>query len=161
MRTNAPSRIERRAEFIAPATRVFALLCDPSLRPRLAPPSLALQFVEGPKTAIPGAIYVWKARRAGIGRRIVTQIDALTPETLVERQLEGPLPYWRHQTSVEGDGHRTSVMDVVDFVPASGMLGLILTDAAIRRDLETAFDCRDEALRRLLSEPNLPHEPTK
>jgi len=145
-------QFDHRAMFEATAEAVFALLQDVSCRPEFSSPSMHLEVAEGPGVASVGSRHVWKIRRFGVSQRIVTQFEVVeSPQRLVESQVEGPFPLWRHETTLTHNAGSTTVSDVVNFAPPKGMLGFIVTEARILADLEAAFRHRDEGWRRILA----------
>ncbi|MBX9681393.1 MAG: SRPBCC family protein [Gemmataceae bacterium] len=152
MQAIAVPRFVHEARFSAPPEAIFALLAAVSRRPEWTPSKMHLELVEGAEALAISSVCQWKVRRGGISQRIVTTFETVEPPSrIVERQIEGPFPLWRHETQLAADGQTTIVQDVIEFQPPGGMLGFIVTEKRIQADLHEAFGYRDEQWRRLLS----------
>jgi ligand-binding SRPBCC domain-containing protein len=135
-----------------PPAEVFAFFLRPRNLLALAPPDMHLELLEGPDLLQAGARLSWKTRRLGISQRIVTEITALEPGTLlVEEQREGPLRKFIRTLRFEEVPEGTRVTEVIDFEPPGGLLGFVVTAGWIEQDLRAAAAHRDRKLRELLA----------
>ncbi len=131
-----------------PPAEVFAFFLVPANLLALAPPDLHLQLVEGPERLELGARLTWKARRWGLTQRLVTEVAAFVPDTLlVEEQRQGPLRKWVHTRRFESVPEGTRLSERVEFEPPGGLLGLTVTARAIERELDAVFAHRAAKLR--------------
>jgi ligand-binding SRPBCC domain-containing protein len=95
------------------------------------------------------------SRRWGLRYRGVTEVIAFAPEAFfIEEQKEGAFRQWLHAhrfaaTAAGG----TRVTDEIDYEPPGGLLGLLLTPAAVERELGEYFRYRNEQLVELLAAP--------
>src|SRR5207248_11543672 len=121
-------------------------------RVALASPSLQMRLIEGPEVLAPGARVRLSARRWGMVRELVSEVTAFEVGALiVEEQREGPFAAWKHTqrfTAMPDGGSRR--VDVVDYEAPGGMLGLMLSAAAIERELRASFEHRNGRLVELL-----------
>lgn len=133
-----------------PPQDVFEFLCTTANRIRLLPPD-TLEFVSGPPVLDAGVQTTWKMRRYGLSQTIVQKVTACeAPTRLVEEQVQGPLQKCEATTTCMPCAEGTRLLDVIDFAPPGGMLGLLLTSAKIGAMLAESFAWRDQQLRELL-----------
>ena len=77
-----------------------------------------------------------------------TRIDVWEPGVrFVDRQVNGPYAWWRHEHRFEETPRGTRVIDDVEFVPRLRWL----THRIVRRDVRQIFMFRSEALRQVFA----------
>jgi ligand-binding SRPBCC domain-containing protein len=132
----------------APVAQVFAFLCKPANLLRVSPPGLQLQLEAAPETLHLGARLTLVSRRWGLRYRSVTEVIAFTPDSsYVEEQKEGAFRQWRHTHDFQATPDSgTRVTDTIEYEPPGGMLGLLMTAAAVERELKEFFRYRNERL---------------
>jgi ligand-binding SRPBCC domain-containing protein len=136
-----------------PLVDVFEFFANPVNVVALSLPEMHLQFLEGPARLHLGARLVWKGRRWGFSRRVLTEVTAFEENVrLVEEQREGPFALWVHRHYFERVGAGTRIEDQIDFEPPTGILGRLLTAEFIVRDLHAAIAYRDQKLAELLAQ---------
>jgi ligand-binding SRPBCC domain-containing protein len=136
----------------APVERVFDFFRQPRNRLLLAPPDLNLELVEAPEELGPGARVIVKGRRWGMAHRVGSEVTEWRPgECIVEEQREGPFRRWTHTQRFETVPEGTRLSDRIEFEPPRGMLGLVLTAAAVERDLKAMFAHRGDRLREIFN----------
>lgn len=144
-------RFEREMCLTRPVAAVFDFFCHTANWIRLAPPQLHLRLVDGPDRLHLGASFTVKGRRWGLPQRVVSDITAFEPDTLlVDQQRQGPFGKWVHTHRFAALDGETRLVDQVDYEPPGGMLGRLVTAASLARDLEWVFAFRDQQLRELL-----------
>jgi ligand-binding SRPBCC domain-containing protein len=136
----------------APVAQVFEFFRRPANLLRVAPPSLHLQLENAPDELQLGSRLTLLGRRWGIRYRSVTEVIAFEPGVYFqEEQKEGAFRKWLHTHRFEGSVNAgTRVVDEIDYEPPRGMLGLLLTTAAVERELKEFFRHRDEQLAGIL-----------
>ena len=77
------------------------------------------------------------------------------PRLILERMLHGPLEELEHEHRFEEDGEGAVLIDRVQFVPPGGMIGLLLTEARLRKSFEESFAYRSRVLAQLVAEGEL------
>ena len=138
------NRLHRETSVDAPLGDTFAFFADAANLERLTPSWLRFSI----ETPLPidmhaGATIRYRIRLYGIPIRWVSLIEVWEPEKrFVDRQIEGPYRWWRHEHSFRADGARTRVIDDVEYVPPVPWLAAPL----VRRDVERIFDYRERAL---------------
>jgi ligand-binding SRPBCC domain-containing protein len=131
-------------------SEVFAWFIQPALVIAAAPPELSLRLEEAPDTLSLGARVVIVGRRWGLSHRSVLEVTAFEPDRLlIEEQRSGPFRSWRVSHLFECDKDGTRVTGRVEFEPPGGILGLKVTEAFVRRELETLFAHRAAHLREM------------
>ncbi len=130
-----------------PAT-VFAWFIQPALLIRTAPPELSLRLEEAPEKLFLGARTTIVGRRWGLSHRSILEVTAFEPDRLlVEEQRQGPFRRWCLTHTFEAIDGGTRLTGRVEFETPGGILGLTVTEAFVRRELERVFAHRAEQLR--------------
>jgi uncharacterized protein len=143
----------------APVAQVFDFFRKPANLLRVSPPDLHLQLEEAPAELRLGSRLTVVSRRWGLRYRSVTEVTAFAPDaSFVEEQQEGAFRRWHYTHRFEAipdDG--TRVTDEIEYEAPGGLLGLLLTPAAVEGELNEYFRYRNDRLAEilgpLLSEP--------
>jgi ligand-binding SRPBCC domain-containing protein len=123
-----------------PRSVLFAFFRSPANVIAVAPPGLQLRLVEGPDVVSVGARFVVEVRRWGIAQRIGTVVTELEePARIVEEQSEGPFRRWALQRCFIEMGEETELVETIDYEPPGGLLGLMVTPAAVEKELAQAY----------------------
>lgn len=138
-----------------PLSEVFAFFADPSNLELLTPPILGFKILTPtPIDMREGALIDYRISVRGVPLRWRTRIDAYDPmRSFVDVQLRGPYRSWRHTHSFEERPDGTEVRDHVEYSLPLGPAGALVHKLFVRRDLETIFAFRREAMNRLLESP--------
>ena len=115
-------------------SEVFDFFVRPALLIGTAPPELSLRLVEAPE-------------RLHLAARVVIKTAFEPGKLLAERQIEGTFRKWEMTHEFDEEGAGTRVRTRIDFEPPGGLLGLTVTEAVVRRELEWVFAYRAERLR--------------
>jgi ligand-binding SRPBCC domain-containing protein len=136
----------------APIAQVFDFFHKPANLLQVAPPALHLQLENAPAELQLGSRLILSGRRWGIRYRSVTEVIAFEPGVyFLEEQKEGAFRKWVHAHRFEATANAgTRVVDEIDFEPPGGMLGMLLTSAAVERELSEFFHYRNEQLAGIL-----------
>ncbi len=120
-----------------PPALVFAFLQRPANRVRLAPPHWSLQLLSGPDQVALGSRLVLRGRRHGISQTSELEVTALEQDRLLEEeQRRGLFRRWKHSFTLEPTVETgTCLSERIEWEGPGGMLGLLLTAAAIEREL--------------------------
>jgi ligand-binding SRPBCC domain-containing protein len=136
-----------------PLNQAFAFFRNPVNLIRVAPPALQLQLESGPAEVQLGSQMTLVGRRWGLRYRSVIEVIAFEPDAcFIEEQMEGTFRKWihAHRFRAFADG-ATRVLDEIDYEPPGGMLGLLLTPAAVEHELKEYFHHRNGALAEILT----------
>jgi ligand-binding SRPBCC domain-containing protein len=136
----------------APVAQVFDFFRRPANMLRVSPPYLHLQLEDAPDDLQLGARLTLVSRRWGMRYWSVTEVTALEPGvSFVEEQKEGAFRKWvfTHRFEAIPDGG-TRVTAEIDYETPGGMLGLLMTPAAVERELTEFFRYRNEQLAAIL-----------
>ena len=68
------------------------------------------------------------------------------PHSFVDVQLKGPYKLWRHEHKFIAEGEQTRIKDEVHYALPFGFLGRIAHHFKVRKDVETIFQYRKEAV---------------
>lgn len=135
-----------------PVGEAFAFFRRPADVTAVAPAGAGLTFVGGPDAPAVGERYAVEVRRFGMARVIETEVVAVAePTALAERQADGPFRSWsltRQFAPAEGG---TELTETIDFEPPGGLLGLMLTAAAVEAELAQAYEGRPARVMALLA----------
>ena len=146
------AQFEKTMTFSRPLAEVFDFFLQPANLLRVSPPELHMELVEGPERLQLGAVVTLKGRRWGLSQRVVSEVIAFEPNVLfIDQQRQGPFRQWKHTHRFAALAEGTQVQDTIEFEPPGGLLGLLVTENFIRRDLEKVFAYRAEKLRQILS----------
>ncbi len=145
-------RFEMVENLTAPLARVFDFFSRPANLLKISPPELHFQLLSAPEQLHPGARVTLQGRRWGLSQRIVNEVTLWEPERIfVDEQREGPFKKSAHTHQFEGlpDGG-TCLTDRIDYETPGGLLGFVITAAAVERDLNWIFAYRRDKLTELL-----------
>lgn len=133
----------------APLDATFAFFSDAANLERLTPGWLNFQVrSRGPLTMREGLEIDYVIVLRGFPIPWKTRIDVWEPGVrFVDRQVNGPYVWWRHEHRFEESSLGTRVIDDVEFVPRLRWV----TSSIVRRDVERIFQFRSQALRRIFS----------
>jgi len=129
-----------------PPEQVFPFFADAGNLDAITPPWLHFRMVTPPPVAMcVGALIDYELRLHGVPLRWRTLIaEWQPPHRFVDRQLRGPYREWVHEHTFEPRDGGTLARDVVQYaVP----FDLIAHPLFVRRDIETIFAFRQQALR--------------
>ena len=131
-----------------PPEEVFDFFIQPALMIATSPPDLSLQLVEGPERLSLGVRVKVRGRRWGLPYHVMTEVTSFEPgKLLAQRQVEGTFRRWEMTQRFEAEGGGTTVHTRIDFDLPGGLLGLVVTEAAVRSELEAVAAYRAERLR--------------
>jgi ligand-binding SRPBCC domain-containing protein len=145
-------RFEMVERLSASVSQVFDFFSRPANLLKISPPELHFQLLSAPEQLQLGARVTLQGRRWGISQRVVNEVTLWQPELLfVDEQREGPFKKWSHSHRFEvlPEGG-TSLIDHIEYETPGGLLGFVITAAAVERDLKWIFEYRRERLAQLL-----------
>jgi ligand-binding SRPBCC domain-containing protein len=149
-------RFETEITLQRPIEEVFDFFLRPANLLLVSPPELQLHLVDAPELLQFGSRIILQSRRMGMPQRLVSQITALeTNARIVDEQREGPLRKWAQSQQFEGVPEGTRVTFRIDYEPPGGMLGFIVTAAAIDKELRWLFGYRIAKLQEILGNHKL------
>jgi ligand-binding SRPBCC domain-containing protein len=132
---------------------VFDFFRQPANLVRVSPPELNMRLAEGPERLQLGSCITLLGRRWGVPQRVVSVVTAYELDVFfVDEQSEGPFRKWIHTHRFETITGGTRVLDRIEFEPPGGMLGRLVTAAAIERDLQWVFGLRSQKLKEILGD---------
>lgn len=142
--------VHRETVVSSPLAETFAFFSDANNLERLTPSWLNFRIrSEGPLTMREGLLIDYVIRLRGVPLPWRTQIDVWEPGVrFVDRQLNGPYLWWRHEHRFEAVPEGTRVIDHVEFVPRARWL----TARFVAAEVERIFDYRAEQLKSLFGE---------
>jgi len=108
-----------------PRDEVFAFFSDASNLERITPDELRFEILsEQPIEMKVGALIDYQLHLAGIPFKWKTEITAWNPPfSFEDTQLKGPYAKWIHTHRFEDHGHRTLIVDDVDYALPLSPLG--------------------------------------
>jgi len=127
----------------APVDTVWEFLTGPANLLEVSPPEFHLRLVEGPERLSLGARITVQGRRWAIPQKITNVVTVFEPPCLlVDQQEQGPFGKFVHTHQLEAVSGGTRMLDHIEYEAPTGLLGLVLTESRIRRDLGAAFAYR-------------------
>ena len=131
---------------IIPASRfeVFDFLNDPSRLPALLQPSIEVEVFSPEVPLKRGSEFHFTMTRLGLSQSVRLRIeDVLRGSRLTYRQSEGLFAEWTHTIKFEErDEATTYVTDLVDYKMPFGILGTLVDDILLKRDLRKILENR-------------------
>jgi ligand-binding SRPBCC domain-containing protein len=142
--------VHRETVVASPLDETFAFFSDATNLERLTPAWLNFQIrSKGPLTMREGLLIDYVIRLRGLPIPWKTRIDVWQPGVrFVDRQLNGPYRWWRHEHQFEAVAGETRVIDHVEFVPRLRRM----TGQLVAADVERIFDYRAKELTRIFGE---------
>ena len=144
--------LEREQVITRERAEVFGFFADALNLEALTPPLLRFSVLTpAPIEMGAGTLISYRMRLHGIPVRWLTRIEAWEPyRGFVDRQLRGPYRLWHHTHTFESVEGGTLMRDRVRYAIPLGPFGRAAEALFVRRDLETIFDFRRDAVSRLL-----------
>ena len=132
-----------------PRDEVFAFFGEPENLARLTPSWLGFRILTpSPVPMREGALIDYEISLGPLPMRWRTLITRHEPpHAFVDEQLAGPYSFWHHThtfTTVEGG---TLIGDHVRYLLPFGVLGRLARELVVKRQLDTIFRFREEAIR--------------
>jgi len=135
---------------------LFDFLSRPKNVVRLSQPESQLTFIDPPDVVSSGIELEFEVRAYGTTQSVVHEIVTVDrPRLILERMLHGPLEELEHEHRFESDGAGSILIDRITFAPPGGMIGLLLTEARLRKSFEESFAYRRRILTQLVEEGDL------
>jgi ligand-binding SRPBCC domain-containing protein len=132
---------------------LFDFLTRPANQVRLSRPESQLTFLDPPDVIAPGHELEFEVRAYGTTQSVTHEIVAVErPRLILERMLHGPLEELEHEHLFEGTAREAVIVDRIRFTPPGGMIGLLLTEARLRKSFEESFAYRSRILEQLVAE---------
>ncbi|MDA1014754.1 MAG: hypothetical protein O3A00_09925 [Planctomycetota bacterium] len=131
---------------------LFQFLTRPRNGPKYSPPDTKLKILDGPEQLQLGSRVKFRLR--GFGQRLQLENEVVEfdePTSFAEEQTSGPMTYWRHcRTLKQISESKTLLTDEVYFTPPKGLVGFVMTESRIRKQLERGFAHQHAVLHQLL-----------
>ena len=144
-----------RAELLVdrPIGEVFAFFSRPENLGRITPPGLRFDL-RSSDTSMREGLEVDYSVRPLLGipvewRSRITDYDP--PHGFRDIQLKGPYRSWDHRHDFVAEGHRTRVIDVVDYSLPLGVLGELAHAAVVRGQLDEIFRHRARTIQSIFA----------
>ena len=134
-----------------PLAEVFAFFSKAENLEQLTPPWLHFQILTVDPTPVQkGTLIRYALRWRIFPIRWTTEItDWEPPHRFVDLQLKGPYKLWHHEHRFISEGDGTRITDEVQYMLPFGILGSIAHAVKVKRDVETIFAYRTNAVNRL------------
>jgi ligand-binding SRPBCC domain-containing protein len=145
-------RLQRHQRLDHPIDAVFEFFAHAQNLGRLTPPWLRFEMLTpDPIEMRVGTRIDYRLHVHRVPVRWTSRIEEWWPgRAFVDRQLRGPYALWHHRHSFERDGDATIVRDEVHYAMPLGRLGELTHPLFVRRDLQTIFDYRHQAVEQSL-----------
>jgi ligand-binding SRPBCC domain-containing protein len=135
---------------------LFEFLLRPANVARIADPNTGLNILSAPEVVDVGSRIEFQLIGFGQVQQAVHEIvELIRPQRIVEVQVQGPLKSWHHQHLFEANGGGVRMIDIIDFQPPGGVLGLIVNEARLSASLEEGFFARQQQLEQLIARGEL------
>lgn len=157
-RNGADYRLESRLWLPRPVDEIWPFFADPANLEQITPPFLSFR-IEDPQSIEmgAGALIDYHLKVHGLPLRWRTEIvEWNPPHGFVDLQLRGPYRRWHHRHTFVAKGSGTDCIDVVDYRLPFGPLGRLAHALFVRRDVQSIFEHRAQALIRLFGRQSPP-----
>jgi len=135
---------------------LFDFLSRPRNVVRLSQPESRLTFIDPPEVIGTGDELEFEVRAYGTTQSVVHEIITVErPRLILERMLHGPLEELEHEHQFAADAEGAILIDRIRFIPPGGMIGLLLTEARLRKSFEESFAYRRRILQQIVEEGEL------
>jgi len=142
--------LEREQWLPRPIDAIFAFFSRPENLQVITPSWLDFRMVQAPDSLDAGSVIQYCLRWHWFPIRWTTRITQWNPPFgFVDRQLSGPYALWNHQHSFSEHQGGTRMRDCVTYALPFGVVGRFAHVALVRRDVQSIFDFRAQAMRRL------------
>ncbi|MBU0985342.1 MAG: SRPBCC family protein [candidate division Zixibacteria bacterium] len=144
-------RLHREMTIARPRDTVFGFFERPENLSLITPKSMGFRILTPqPIDMRQGALIDYTVKVMGLPVHWTTIISAYDPpHSFVDVQLRGPYTFWHHTHRFEKEGDGTRIIDDVQYVLPMGPLGDLVNRFLVRRQLDTIFDYRTEAIARI------------
>jgi len=134
-----------------PLAEVFAFFSKAENLEQFTPPWLHFQILTVDPTPVQkGTLIRYALRWRIFPIRWTTEITEWEPpHRFVDLQLKGPYKLWHHEHRFISEGDGTRITDEVQYMLPFGILGSIAHAVKVKRDVETIFAYRTNAVNRL------------
>jgi hypothetical protein len=150
-----PTCVFRADQFVPrPLNEVFDFFSQAENLQKLTPPWLHFRIISVNPTPIgKGTLIKYSLRWRIFPIRWTTEIiEWEPPYRFVDLQLKGPYKQWRHEHRFAPEGNGTRISDEVQYALPFGPLGKIAHSVKVKKDVETIFAYRRQAVDRLFGE---------
>lgn len=138
-----------REQWIArPLPEVFSFFCEARNLDRITPPWLHFKVLRQSGHELgPGILIDYKLVWHGLPLDWTSRIEEWQPPfQFVDLQVKGPYRLWHHTHSFEALAGGTLITDKVRYGVPYGLPGELFAGWLVRRDVESIFDYRTEAI---------------
>jgi ligand-binding SRPBCC domain-containing protein len=120
--------------------------------PKIALPEIQLVIEDAPDQLELGSRIKFCIQVMGAIIHATHEIVEFEPcERYVEEQVEGSFASWRHEHLFRADETGgTVIRDTIDFERPGGLVGILMTEARVRKQLDEGFEHREFRLKQLL-----------
>lgn len=139
-------------EIARPVAELFAYLTRPKNLVGLAPADMNLQIVVAPEVLALGERIVWSGRRWGVSQKIIQEVTVFEFDKRVAvEQKQGPFARWIHGSQFEATDAGTRIVESIEYAPPGGLLGLLVTADAMRKEMDKLVAHREKKLREIFA----------
>lgn len=133
---------------------VFSFFSNAENLQRLTPEELDFRILTPlPVIMSKGTLIDYKIKLSGIPFKWLTEITAWEPpQRFVDTQLKGPYKIWIHEHLFIPNGGKTTVKDIVEFVPKGWIFEPVIFRLFVRKKLEQIFDYRQSRFKDIFGE---------
>jgi ligand-binding SRPBCC domain-containing protein len=132
---------------------VYSFFSRPENLQVITPPWIDFRMVEAPEALMVGSLIRYRLCWRGLPIQWTTEISEWNPpHGFVDRGIAGPYALWNHEHWFAARDRGTTMRDRLTYALPFGWAGRLAYWVVVKRDLETMFDFRAEAMRRLFPE---------
>ena len=134
------------AEFNCPPSALRDLLGDPCKFEASTDPDAEFELIAAPRRATVGEELAFSIVTGGFRQVLRHRWVVVDDLEITVEQVDGPTQSWRHAQVITETPTGCTLTETMTFEPPPGMLGFVVTEAAIMKSLEAGTAVRHQLL---------------
>ncbi len=127
------------------------LLWSPGLFETVTDPAMEFELIAAPPTVSAGEEISFSVLAGGFRQILRHRWTTVTDDRIVAEQVSGPMQSWVHIQSLAPVDSGCRLTDEIRFDPPSGVLGMMVTEEAIRDSLQQTMSTRHRLIAEYLA----------
>ncbi len=127
---------------------LYDFFLNPHNLPEVTVPELELSINSAPDVVEAGSSVEFSVTRFGQEIHAEHEVVAADGQAIVERQVKGVMKSWEHTRKfVAVSASECRVENTIEFEGPGGLIGVMMTEAKIRKMLDDGFEYQNEQLK--------------
>ena len=138
--------VQTSTKLACPAADLRKFLGTTANIPDVSDPELEFEVISAPDEVTVNELIEFRVTTYGFKQRISHRWTEVTDDRIVAEQADGPTKSWIHTQTIIATDSGCELTDRIDFEPAGGMLGFVMTAAKIEQSIKDGMEFRYETL---------------